>query len=190
MKSFITLSLILFLAIPSLQAETAPVDKPAISTTQAVKLTAEVIAVDMENRTVTLQGPEGNQRTIMAGEDAQRLDEVEVGDTVMVEYLQHLSIEVVAAEGAQPGHGTMVAVARAPETEQPGMIATETDIAMAKVHEINIEQNTFKLDWGENGIMEYVARDPENLKRAAVGDMVVVTYTEALALQLQEIPKE
>lgn len=178
------------LVVPAMAfAQEAPVDKPAISATQAMKLTAEVVAIDRDNRTVTLQGPEGGQRTIAVGEDAQRLDEVELGDTVLVEFLQHLSIEVVAADGARPGHGTMSAVARAPESEQPGMIATETEISMARVHEINVEQNTFKLDWGEDGIKEYTARDPENLKRAAVGDMVVVTYTEALALQLQEVPE-
>ena len=186
-KRIVTALSLLLLSAVAFAGE-APVEKPSFSATQTITLTAEVMAVDRENMTVTLQGPEGNQRTIAVGEQARRLDEVEVGDTVMVEYLQNFSIDVVAAEGAEPGSGTMTAVARAPESEQPGMIAAGTEIAMAKVHEINIEQNTFKLDWGEEGgIKEYTARDPENLKRAEVGDMVVITYTEALALQLEEM---
>ena len=39
-------------------------------------------------------------------------------------------------------------------------------------------------------IKQYEAQDPENLRKAAVGDLVVTTYTEAIALQLQEVSKE
>jgi hypothetical protein len=184
------LSLFFFAATAFAEA-TAPeapaVEKPSISTTQIMMVTAEVMAVDHETRAVTLKGPEGNLRTFTVSEDVKRLGEVEAGDILAVEVAQQMTIEVVAVDGAEPGHGMIAAAARAPESEQPGMVATATEISTARVAEINIEQNTFKLDWGEAGVMEYVARDPENLKRAEVGDMVVVTYTEAIAMQLQEV---
>jgi hypothetical protein len=165
-------------------------DKPSLSTTQTVTLSAQIVALDKENRLVTLKGPQGNERTIQLGDAVKRLDEFQVGDVVVAEYLQNLTIEVVAAEGAEPGHGVMAAAARAPETERPGMLATETSVSMAKVAEIDLENNTFKLDWGEGDVQEYVARNPENLKKAEVGDLVIVSYSEALALQLQQAPQE
>lgn len=189
MKTQLIVAAALVLAAFPAFAQEATTEKPYVSSTQTVQLTAEVVAVDREAYTVTLKGPQGNERTLNLGKEARRLDEVEVGDTVMAEFVQNLNIEVLEAENVEPGSGTMVTTARAPDSERPGMIAAETSISTAKVHEINQEKGTFKLQW-EDGIEEYVALDPENLKRAAVGDLVVVTYTEAIALQLEEVTPE
>ena len=179
---------LLFAALFSVAAvaQETPAEKPFFSATQTMQLTATVAAVDRENFTVTLQGPEGGTRTLQLGPEARRLDEVEVGDTVLVEFVQHMDLEVAALGDVQPGHGTMAAIARAPDDQAPGMIATETSIEVATVHAIDLEAGTFELKW-EEGVKQYVARDPENLKRADVGDTVIVTYTEAVAMQLQEV---
>jgi hypothetical protein len=66
----------------------------------------------------------------------------------------------------------------------------QTTVVTAIVEDINIEANTFKLRWPEGEIMEYEAQDPENLKKADVGDLVVVTYTQAIALYMNEVPAE
>ena len=58
------------------------------------------------------------------------------------------------------------------------------------VEEINIEANTFKLRWPDGTIAEYEARKPENLKKADVGDLVVITYTEAVAVSVESAPGE
>jgi hypothetical protein len=179
------------LSVTTIQAEqAAATDKPSISTTQKMKLTAQVTAIDMEARSVTLRGPQGGERTIMLGEGARRMGEVEVGDIVLAEYVQNLTLEVFANDGIKPGGGSMSVMKRAPESDLPGMVASETTISMATVEEINLEDATFKLKWGEGNIKQYVAQDPENLKKADVGDLVVVTYTEAVALTLQEVPKQ
>jgi hypothetical protein len=39
-------------------------------------------------------------------------------------------------------------------------------------------------------IQEFEAMNPENLKKAAVGDLVVSTMTEAVAIYLVEVPPE
>ena len=190
MKKLIFVALALMLTGAAVQAQEAAADKPGIATAQTVTLSAQIVALDKENRLVTLKGPEGNERTIKLGDEVKRLEEFQVGDVVIAEYTQELVIQVVAGEGAEPGFGTIAGAARAPETEAPGMIAGQTSIEMAKVVEIDLENNTFKLDWGEGDVQQYVARDPENLKRAEVGDMVVVSFTEALALQLEQAPEE
>jgi hypothetical protein len=59
-------------------------------------------------------------------------------------------------------------------------------VVTATVEEINIELNTFKLKGPDGVINEYTARNPENLKRAAVGDLVVMTVTSAVAIVVEE----
>ncbi|MEE4216236.1 MAG: hypothetical protein V2I48_01385 [Xanthomonadales bacterium] len=183
--SIIIAALFLLLTAPSLQAGPNDRDIPSISTTQKMKLTAQVMAVDLQSKEVTLKGPEGDLHTLELPE-ATRLDEVEVGDTVLAKYVQHLTLELYPGTGAKPGHGTMSTMKRAADSEQPGGVITETSISMATVNEIDLENGTFKLEW-EDGIKEYIARDPENLKKAKVGDYVVATYTAALGLELQEV---
>ena len=165
-------------------------DKPSISTSHTVQLSAVVEAIDMETRQVTLRGPEGNSRTLTVREDARNLDQVDVGDTVNVEYVQNLTIEVFANDGMEPGTGQLSAVQRAKEGEMPGMAVMDTSIVTATVEAIDIEANTFKLKWPDGEIKEYVARDPENLKKADVGDLVVVSYTEALAVVVEKTASE
>lgn len=188
MTKYLIAAIALLLIAPAVQAGPDDAELPSISTTQTMKMTAQVVAIDREKKEVALRGPGGDVQTLELPE-AQRLDEVEVGDTVAAEYLQHLKLELFPGSGAKPGHGTISARARAPESERPGGVITETTISMAVVNEINLENGTFKLEW-EDGIKEYMARDPENLKKAKVGDYVVATYTAALALQLQEVPAE
>ena len=57
-------------------------------------------------------------------------------------------------------------------------------VITATVEEINIEANTFKLKGPAGEIREYEARDPENLKKAEVGDLVVINNNRPITLRL------
>jgi hypothetical protein len=176
----------------SLQAgdKAAATEKPSFSATQTVQLIAVVDAVDREARTITLKGPQGNTRTIQARADSNNIDQIEVGDQVNVEYIQNMSIEVFANDGMEPGSGMMAATGINKEGETPAGMEVLTSVTTAVVEDINIEANTFKLRWPEGEVLQYEAQDPENLKKADVGDLVVLTFTEAIAMSLVEVPAE
>ena len=72
----------------------------------------------------------------------------------------------------------------------PGFAAMDATVITATVEEINIEANTFKLKGPDGAVNEYVARNPENLKHSMVGDLVVITYTEAVALSVEKTTAE
>jgi hypothetical protein len=72
----------------------------------------------------------------------------------------------------------------------PGFAAMEQVVVTATVEDINIEANTFKLKGPDGTINEYTARNPDNLKRAMVGDLVVITRTDAIAIVVEEQPAE
>lgn len=163
-------------------------EKPSISATQTVQLTASVVAVDKEALTVTLKGPEGNTKTLEARAD--NLEKIELGDTVNVEYVQNMTIEVFANDGLEPEVGILGVSGENVAGETPAALEVVTTVATATVEEINIEANTFKLKLPSGEIKEFEAQNPENLKKADVGDLVVMTYTEAIALTLNEVIKE
>ena len=63
--------------------------------TQVIQIQARVDAIDYENRTVVLTGPEGNSVTLAVDERVKRLNEVNVGDIVVVGYTQALAAEMI-----------------------------------------------------------------------------------------------
>jgi len=168
----------------------AATDKPSMSTSQTVVVTAVVEAINHETRDVTLRGPEGNSVSFVASEEARNLDQVSVGDVVMAEYVQTMSIEVVANDGSEAGAGELAAAGRSDKGSMPAMTAIDAVVITAIVEEINLENNTFKLKGPSGEIQEYEARDPENLKKSEVGDIVVITYTEAIAISVEKTTAE
>jgi hypothetical protein len=56
---------------------------------------ARVDAIDYANRTVVLTGPEGNSVKLKVDERVKRLNEVNVGDIVVVGYTQALAAEMI-----------------------------------------------------------------------------------------------
>jgi hypothetical protein len=140
---------------------------------------------DYVSRVVTLRISEDETVTFTASEEARNLDQVSVGDIVNAEYVESLSIEVVANEGMEPSEGDLTAIARTEKGEMPGVAAIDTQIVTATVEDINLEKNTFKLKGPDGTVNEYVARNPDNLRRAAVGDLVIITMTEAVAISVE-----
>ena len=69
-------------------------EMPAGVVAQTTQITANVEAIDYKNRTVTLKGPEGGVRTIKVGNNVKRLDEVKVGDQVVLRITEALALDV------------------------------------------------------------------------------------------------
>jgi len=190
-KSAVLLAALLLASAPCWSDESAPaVEKPSLHASQTATMTAVVEAIDHETREVTLKDPEGNTMTFVAGDDVRNLDQVSVGDTVVAQYEQSLDIEVFPNDGSAPGAGEMTVAGRAEKGEMPGAAIVNSQVVTATVEEINLENNTFKLKGPSGEVREYVARDPENLKKAEVGDLVVISYTEAVALSVEKTSEE
>ena len=170
--------------------EAKATDKPSMSASQTITMSAVVEAINHETREVTLRGPEGNTETVFVSEEARNLDQVSAGDIVMAEYVESISIEVFANDGMEPGVGELAIAGRSEKGEMPGAAMMDTVVVTATVEEINIEANTFKLKGPDGAIEEYTARNPENLKKADVGDLVVITFTEAIALSVEKTAVE
>lgn len=183
----LAITLVFSLSLQAGENATA-VEKPSFEATQTVQLTASVVGINREANTVTLKGPEGNTETLEA--QPYNMKRINIGDTVNVEYVQNMTIEVFANDGSEPGAGVMGATSQNMEGDTPAAMELMTTVATATVEEINIENNTFKLKWPSGEIVEYDAQNPDNLKRAEVGDLVVTTFTEAIALSLNEVPSE
>lgn len=184
------LLLLAFAASSVSAAHHEELERPSMHASQTMTVNAVVEAINHETREVRLKRSDGEIIEFVASEEARNLGQVDVGDIVNAEYTHSVSIEVVANEGYEPEAGQMQAMARAKEGERPGVAAINTQVATATVEEINIEANTFKLKGVDGTVNEYTARNPDNLKRAKVGDLVIMTVTDAVAITVEEVASE
>ena len=164
-------------------------EKPSFFASQTMTITAVVESIDHETRVVTLRRPQGDTVTFTAGEEARNLDQVAVGDIVNAEYEEILSIEVVANDGTEPTMLELGGMERSAKGEMPGLAAFDAQQVISTVEEINLEANTFKLKGPDGTVNEYVARNPDNLRRSEVGDLVIITTSQAVALSVEVGPE-
>ncbi len=188
MNNIKSLPLIVLLAATAVWAgdDAATMERPSFYASQTMMVSAVVEEINHETRVVTVRKPDGEALTFTASEEARNLGQVEVGDVLVAEYEETISIEVMANDGMEAGAAEVEAVARTEEGEMPGFAAMDATVITATVEEINIEANTFKLKGPDGTVNEYVARNPENLKHSMVGDLVVITVTEAVAIVVED----
>lgn len=153
-------------------------------------VSAVVEAIDHETRVVTVRKGDGEAITFTASEEARNLDQVHVGDILVAEYIKTVSIEVMANEGMQANAAGASAMARSKQGAMPGIAAMDATVVTATVEDINLDMNTFKLKGPDGTVNEFVARNPDNLRRSKVGDLVVITSTSTVAMAVEEQPAE
>jgi len=88
-------------------------------------VSALVEAIDHETRVVTLRKSNGEAITFTASEDVRNLAQVSVGDHLTAEYVETVSIEVMAADGLEADAAEVSALARAAEGDMPGFAAMD-----------------------------------------------------------------
>jgi hypothetical protein len=167
-----------------------PGDQPVAVEASLVTVTAKVLAIDLKNRLVALKGPL-NEWVVEVGPEVQNLPQVKVGDNVVVKYYEAIAIDIKKPEKAKVGMVQTVKLDKAVPGERPaGLMCTQTTMNM-KVLVVNLGDNsvTFK---GPKKRVEWVkVKDPNlqpYLKDLKVGDIVTITYDEALAVSVEEAP--
>ncbi len=180
----------LSLSVATALADPMDEDKPYLFTSQSETFTAQVVSVDQGTREVILLGSEGNTISFVAGEEVRNLAQVEAGDIVTVEMVQNLSIEVYDAPGVAPTENELTAEERAAPGDKPGITTFDVQVISATVVAIDLEDDTFKLQWPDGSIEKFTARDPDNLRKAAIGDLVVITQTDRVSISVEKAPEE
>ena len=161
-----------------------------LNTETLVEVTATVTAIDMPNRLVTIEGPEGNSAVIQVTEQVKNLPQVEIGDKVNIKYYLSAFVDVVKA-GADAELGTTAGAARlsAPSGEKPaGAIGVEVT-RRAEVVFVDPYQKFISFRSPDRGLRKISLKNSPDLQHYLTelkkGDIVEVTYTEAIAISLQ-----
>ncbi len=172
-----------FIAISASAQETVQV-----SETQ--EISATIVAVDQELRIVVVRGPQGNLTTIEAGPEVRNLAQVEVGDTIRVVYEQAFIATLTGAEVASPVTDTTVGAVRAEAGEMPGAAVGAMSTITVTIESIGPEGRsaTFRGPDGQLQAIDVQREEGREFARGLnPGDVVQMTYAEALAIMVEPL---
>jgi hypothetical protein len=164
--------------------------KGTVSGGRAEQLTASVTAIDVATRKVTLKGQKGKEETITVSPDVKNLDQVKVGDLVVVTFSQGVVLSM-AAPGAKPVEPTATATgAAAAPGEKPAADVKATVKGTVTIAAIDMKTRVVTLVGPEGRKFKVAAGKEIPLEKVKVGDKVNAEYTEAVAIAVEPAPKK
>jgi len=178
---------------PAAEPKKASVEgkKPSIKKEKTTHVTATVEAIDLDNRIVTVKGPEGNVVDIKAGDQVKNLAQVKVGDSVEITYYESIAVKVFKpGEAPQGTAATVVTERTAKAGEKPSGIAGSQVTITATIESISPNKATVTLKMADGKFKVAKIQDKKNLDNVKVGDEVVITVTETLAIAVKPAKKK
>lgn len=166
--------------------KTAEGKKPSVKKQKSIRVTATVEAVDLEKRIVTVKGAEGTIVDIKAGPQVRNLAQVKVGDSVEITYYESIAVKVFKP-GEMPLETVTAtgAVRPAKSGEKPaGVVASQTTIT-AVVASISPDKSAVTLKMADGKQKVAKIEDKKNLENVKVGDEVMITVTETMAIAVK-----
>lgn len=183
MRHYKRLLLVLVLIFSVWGCAEAPKKELNVDRSNVVSMTATVEKIDLQKRLVTVRGSEGNLRTIHAGKEVVNLPQVRVGDKVTLDYVESLAVRM-----AQPGEvrsEVKGVVGRAKPGDKPGYVEEVETTVTATILALDKVKETATLKGPDGDVVVVKVQDPANLEKVKVGDTIVITYTEAMAISVR-----
>jgi hypothetical protein len=155
-----------------------------------LKATASVKQIDLSSRTVVILAENGLESIVVIGPQVRNLDQVHVGDRIVLSYYTG-----IAAEVKRPGSGVDTpdasAQARAQPGQRPSGVAVDTVKVRVKIESVDTSLNIVTFQRSD-GILRTVAIEDATVQRFIrelhQGDEVELTYTEAVAVDVTPAP--
>ena len=174
----------------ALAAEKKQAAEPGAIAVSVLKASATVEAVDAAKRTVTLKGQAGETRTLKCGPEVRNFDQIKVGDSVNLTFVDEVAAYVRKADAPPMAEeGAMVALA--PKGAKPGVMMAETVEVKAKIESVNTKKHTITFlnpDGSKKTVK--VGKKAKELKELQKGDDVVLRITQAMLIDVKAPAKK
>jgi Cu/Ag efflux protein CusF len=157
-----------------------------ITRTDVVRVTATVESIDQKTRMVTLRGADGETTTFRVDDAVQNLPQVKKGDQVDASFVQSVAVQVLKPGEASPGITAAEDVVRAAPGQKPAAAGARTTTMTATVVKVDRKKQTVTLRGPEGNRVTVAVRNPANIEKVRDGDLVEITYTEAVAIAVQK----
>ena len=157
--------------------------------TRTITATATVAGIDLTTRLVTLRRADGTTFFVTAGPDVRNLPQLQVGDTVRIDYVDVLTVELrKRGTGAPASIVARTDATRAELGQRPGGAVIKETRIVADVVALDPANQRVTLRGPQGRTVVLPVRDRAQFNLIAVGDQVEADYVEAVALTVTPVP--
>ncbi len=186
--SLLSIALMLLCSSVSIAQETKERRAPREKAEQ-VTMQGTVTEINKETREITLMSKEGGLVTLTAGEEVERFDEIAVDDVMQFDYYTYIKAEFrdpTPEEIAEPLQ-MMAEGGKAPEGMDPAAVVGAIAKAVVTIEVLN-RPNMIATVKGPNGNYVSIPMEDEDLiTQLKIGEVLILTYAEAMAISLEKI---
>jgi hypothetical protein len=173
---------------PPPSVDTTTVNTPGhVQREDVVRVSAVVEDIDHDTRQVTLRNHQGEKIKFRAGDEVRNLDQVEKGDQVDVAILRSVAVQLHKPGGdVTPGVSAAGTSERAEPGETPSAAGAQGISVVATIRALDRQNGTATLEGPDGELTTIAVRNPQHFDVAQVGDLVEITYTEAVAIAVDK----
>jgi len=188
MKTIKTFSILLLLALFSFKSYAQDSrEKLSLVTAQG-----KITEINKDTREITLMGPQGQLLTVTASDAVKRFDEISVGDYVTFDYYTYLKAEFRQPTQEELDEPLVVLVegGKAPEGMDPAAIVGAEVKAVVTVEILNRPAMLSTVKGPRGNYTTIPMEDEALMSQLHIGQVVILTYTEAMAISLEKVDKD
>jgi translation initiation factor IF-1 len=167
----------------------AATQPPSGRVEDAIQSRATVTEVDLPERLVTLKDDRGQEIVLEVPGQVKSLDRVRAGDEVIVSYTTAVAWQVRRSGEAAPGVREQVAFNTEKAGEKPAGTLGRSVTLTTTITAIDLSHDMVTLSGPERWSRSVRVRDPADLRKVQVGDLVDITYSEAVAIAVRTVAK-
>jgi len=163
--------------------------RPSKEKWDQVTMQGTVTEINADTRELTLMGTNGGLVTITASEAVERFDEIAVNDVLKFEYYTYMKAEFrepTAEETAEP-LVVMAEGGKAPEGIDPAAVVGAVVKAVVSIEVLNRPNMTATVRGPGGNYVTIQMEDKELIKELNIGEVLILTYAEAIAVSLEKV---
>lgn len=156
-----------------------------IGSETVITVHGKVVAVDRKKKLVTLEGPNGKQVTIHVY-NPYNLAAAKPGARFVAKFYEMVTVHKKRPGEAEPSASVAQGIMSAAPGQTPGAVAATRIRLTVVVDSIDRDTGTVSIKGPDGKIDTVSVANPANLKRIKVGDEIVITWTNAVAIALEK----
>lgn len=173
----------------NLSAQESQDKRPPREKWSLVTMEGTVTDIKKETREVTLMGSKGDLVTMTADEAVERFDEIAVDDVISFEYWTFMKAEFrkPTPEELETPLVVVAEAGKAPEGIDPAAVVGAVVKAVVTIEVLNRPFMLATIKGPGGNYMTIQMEDEELIQELHIGEVLIFTYAEAVAISLKKV---
>lgn len=171
----------------SLVAVQVHAQSPApVSAFGTAQVTEKVVGIDYNARQITLQDSKGKLESFQVSPDVKRFNEVKVGDTITFTYQESVALNIVkpGTQVASPSPSSSPVMTDLAGAKPAGEIS-QTRTMLVTIQAMDMSKPSVTVKTSDGRVLDLAVQNKDLLSNFKVGDVVQITYTQALLIAVK-----